>query len=327
MNFKDVYYEEKYGKLCEITDSGTLEIFTTSSPHGTIRNMFIKKTLPIELDSSGTFFDITTPYGYGGPIITDITDSKELLIKDYEKQFTHYCKENNIITEFVRFHPLLRNHEDFEHFYHPQMIRHTVVTEVNPESDPYETQFSKSVKKKIRRALNHDLTVEIVETPKDLSVFKDIYYDTMDRNSAEEYYYFDDAYFDYLTDHLQAYLINVSIYSEGVCIASGLYFVYGEILQIHLSGTRQDYLHLSPAYLLRYHAILWARDHNIRFVHHGGGTDNTPENPLLSFKKKFSKSDLLSFYIGTRVYDEEKYHELVLKTNTQNTQFFPKYRG
>lgn len=148
MSFKDIYYEPSYGKLCEITDHGTMEVFLTDSSHGTIRNMFIKKSLPKELDPTGSYFDISTPYGYGGPIILSLTGDKDQLIKDYEAQFTAYCKANHILCEFVRFHPLLENHADFKAFYHPEKIRQTVVTEIDAQTDPYETQFSKSARKK-----------------------------------------------------------------------------------------------------------------------------------------------------------------------------------
>ena len=59
--------------------------------------------------------DIVTPYGYGGPIaIADSENDRKQLIDKYYKEFAQCCVDNNIVSEFVRFHPIINNVEGFD---------------------------------------------------------------------------------------------------------------------------------------------------------------------------------------------------------------------
>lgn len=327
MNFKDIYYEPVYGKLSEITDKGTLEIYDHSTERGTIRHMFIKRSLPVEIDPDQNYSDIISPYGYGGPLILEVNGNVEDLVAEFNDSFTRYCRDNKIISEFVRFHPILQNQKGFEKMYETIYMRNTVATYLDHVEDPFTQQFSKGTRKNIRKAIDAGVVTSVTENPQDLSTFVEIYYNTMDRNQANDYYYFPEKYFSFLEEEMSQYLINVNAYYDEVCIASGIYFAYDEIMQIHLSGTRREYLHLSPAYLLRHEAIKWAKEKGIKVVHHGGGTTNDPKDTLLAFKKQFSKDDLLDFYIGKKIYNQEVYDEMVPKSGKASSDFFPAYRG
>ena len=114
---KDIYFDENYGKLYENVEKGEAVVFKCKTENGEIVNQFIKREIPIKVDGI-TYYDIVTPYGYGGPYIVECID-KDKLLKDYEKQFTDYCIDNNIVAEFVRFHPLFNNALDFDSIYHP----------------------------------------------------------------------------------------------------------------------------------------------------------------------------------------------------------------
>ena len=69
----DIYFKEGYGKLCEYVDEGICEIFECKTDNGFIKNMFIKRPVPWILDGI-QYYDIVTPYGYGGPIIYEARD-------------------------------------------------------------------------------------------------------------------------------------------------------------------------------------------------------------------------------------------------------------
>ena len=62
------------------------------------------------------YFDISSAYGYGGPLFefSDQCNNIGILEKEFFSVFSDYCKTNNIITQFDRFHPLLKNHLFFE---------------------------------------------------------------------------------------------------------------------------------------------------------------------------------------------------------------------
>lgn len=322
---KDIYFEKKYGQLCERIDGGRAYEYEYEDENGKIRNIFIKREIDQAIDGK-KYFDITTPYGYGGPIIEELKGDKKTLVENYYEDFKNYCKDNDIVSEFVRFHPLIANVKDFKDIYETVYLRKTVATNLKDSDDPVQEEFHKSTRKNIRRTLRQGVDYEIIENPVNLDVFKSIYFDTMDRNDAEDFYYFDDEYFDYILENLKDRVINVNVYYEGKCIASGLYFVYGPYIHTHLSGTLSEYLNLSPAYILRYALTVWGKEHGKDYIHHGGGTSNDPEDSLFKFKTRFTKDSFFDFHIGKNIYNQEIYNKLVAATGGEDNDFFPQYR-
>ena len=222
----DIYFETDYGRLYEKSEGGTCEVFSHHSPIGNIRHMFIKRKVPIRIDDT-TYYDLITPYEYGGPVILDCgVGEKEELVKEFEIAFGHYCRENNIVSEFVRFHPLVENAMDFHGCYQVAHSRNTVGTNLRDYEDPFMDEFSKSARRSIRRALRAGVDFRVIEGPDDLGDFKEIYYSTMDRNKAPDFYYFGDDYFKACLQLFRKNIVLVEANYQGKTIASGLYFVY-----------------------------------------------------------------------------------------------------
>lgn len=252
---------------------------------------------------------------------------KNHLIEEYYNSFSQYCKQNKIVSEFVRFHPIIGNSKDFEKIYDITNIRKTLGTDLKTFDNPVENEFSKSCRKNIRRALNKGVTFEIIEKPRDIGDFKKIYYSTMNRNNATDYYYFDEEYFNRLLLYFPDNILIVKANYEGKTIAQGLYFVYGKYIHIHLSGTLSEYLKLSPAYILRYAVTLWGKENGYQMIHHGGGRTNNPEDSLFKFKKQFAKNTEFEFYVGKKIWDEKIYDKLCEKADIdKETDYFPAYR-
>ena len=142
------------------------------------------------------YYDLVTPYGYGGPVILGCHEGhKRDLIDGFASSFREYCKANNVVSEFVRFHPIINNADDFGSLYRIEHIRNTVGTNLKDFGNPFDEEFSKSARQCIRRALRAGVECRIVENPENLDGFKKIYYATMERNVADAYYFFDDDYF------------------------------------------------------------------------------------------------------------------------------------
>ena len=57
----------------------------------------------------GSFFDITTPYGYGGFLLEGNTS--ESALKELYERYTEFAKNEKVVSEFVRYHPQLKNAE------------------------------------------------------------------------------------------------------------------------------------------------------------------------------------------------------------------------
>lgn len=323
---EDIYFDERYGKLYEKSENGQNIVFKLETNDGKITNQFLKRKIPIKI-SEKEYYDIVTPYGYGGPIINLCNGNKKQLLIDYEKSFKEFCINNNIVSEFVRFHPIISNAMDFKDIYNSECIRKTLGTNLKEYEDPVSQEFSKSCRKNIRQALNKGITFKITENPDNISNFKEIYYSTMDRNAASEYYYFDNEYFSNLLKYFGEHLLMAEAIFEDKPIAAGLYFIYNKMIHIHLSGTLSEYLYLSPAYILRYAVTLWGKSNGYDLIHHGGGRSNSPDDSLYKFKKSFAKNTEFDFYIGKKVWNEDIFNKLCkLKDVDENEDFFPPYR-
>ncbi|MEG8980160.1 GNAT family N-acetyltransferase [Priestia megaterium] len=324
----DVYFDDNYGKLYEKVENGKAEIFNFSCKFGIIKNQFIKREIPININNE-IYYDIVTPYGYGGPVIIECEENKknELLL-EYTKAFSHYCEENNIVSEFIRFHPIIKNAEDFTSVYDVNCIRKTLGTNLKDFEDPVQMEFSKSRRKNIRKALNEGVSFEIIEKPSNIREFKKIYYSTMDRNNATDYYYFDDEYFDKTLSLFRDNIIIVSAIYDGETIAQGFYFVFDKMIHAHLSGTLSEYLYLSPAYILKYATALWGKEKGYELIHYGGGKTSSEEDPLYKFKKSFAKNTYFNFSIGKKIWNKKVFSMLCENVGVdEDSEVFPAYRN
>ena len=323
----DIYFEPNYGKLYEKIEDGVSTLYEFKGKHGKIHHLFIKRKIDMAVDDT-FWYDLTTPYGYGGPIIVECEEGKEgLLLEEFNKSFGQYCIDNNIVSEFIRFHPLYNNAANFETMYNVSYIRNTIGTNLADFEDPFQAEFSKSCRKNVRRALRDGITYRITEKPSNINNFKEIYYSTMDRNDASDFYYFDDEYFDNCLSLIGDNLLLVEAIYEDKTIAMGFYFIYNKNIHIHLSGTLSEYLHLSPAYVLRYAVTNWGKENGYETIHHGGGRSNSEEDSLYKFKKQFGANTEFKFHVGKKIWNKDIYEKLCkMKNINEEDDFFPLYR-
>lgn len=323
---KDLYFEPNYGKLNEEIEEGKSTVFEFDGKYGKVYHMFIKREIEQKVDGN-TWYDLITPYGYGGPIILECQENKEeFLIEEFNREFEKYCLNNSIVSEFIRFHPMYDNARDFEKMYDVSYIRNTIATDLEASDDPFQSEFSKSCRKNVRRALRDGISYRISESPDDINNFKEIYYSTMDRNEANDYYYFENEYFDKCLELLKDKIILVEASFEEKTIAMGFYFVYHKNIHIHLSGTLSQYLKLSPAYILRYAVTEWGKENGYKYIHHGGGRSNSEDDSLYKFKKQFGNTEF-KFHIGKKIWNEEVYDKLSSAVDgDKDSDFFPLYR-
>lgn len=326
---QDIYFEPKYGKLYEKMENGESKFYEFSNEYGSITSLFIKRKIPISLASGETYFDITTPYGYGGPMIQEVVKGKKQeLVESFSEDFSKYCLENNIVSEFVRFHPVFENENFFKELYEVEYLRKTIGTNLEIYDDPFQEEFSKSARKNVRRSLRKGVSYEINEKPDSIDEFLDIYYSTMDRNEADNYYYFSEEYFKSCLELFPENILIVKALFEEETIAMGFYFVYKNFIHTHLSGTLSEHLKLSPAYVLRYALVEWGKENGYHLIHHGGATTNDENDGLLHFKKGFGQHTEFDFSVGRKIWNKDVYDKLCAEVNAdKNSDFFPAYRS
>lgn len=324
----DIYFETAYGQLYEKIENGKCEVFCYKGKEGEVRHLYIKKEIPFRL-AGETYYDLVTPYGYGGPLIIEVGEAgKAHLVEAFQQAFQQYCLEQHIICEFIRFHPVLMNAEDFCGCYELTLQRYTTGTNLKDYKNPIQAEYSKSKQKSIQKALNAGVKYRLIQNPESLENFKEIYERTMNRKEAEAVYYFDDAYFNQLLRDLGDHVLIVEVVYEGQIIGMSLNFVYGKMMHIHLSGMLFEYRHLSPAFVMRYALALWGKENGIDLIHEGGGKGKSLDDPLYLLKKQFGKNTDFNYYVSRKIWDPQIYKMLCDAQGVEESSLiFPAYRN
>lgn|SRR5699024_5023228 len=322
----DIYFTKEYAKVNELIENGEAKFFEIKSKNGHITHSAIKREIQTKIGGE-KYYDLITPYGYGGPIIHDYSN-KQQLIKEFNECFGIYCNNNNIVSEFVRFHPVFQNYQEMKDVYDVTYMRQTVGTDFKKFEDTFQNEFSRTARTKVRKRLRDDrFSFHIDRGFENVEDFVDIYNQTMDRHNASHFYYFNKEYFYALKDKLQKNVLTISVKFEDEIIAMGLYFLSGNVIHDHLNGTNPDFLEYSPAYLLKYASMKWGVENGYSLIHYGGGVSNTEDDPVLHFKKRFSKHTEFEFHIGKKIWNNEVYERLCESRGVDvNGSFFPAYR-
>lgn len=317
-------FNKKYGKLFESHEQAKVETFYFENKNGKMVNVFLKREIPHELGSDA-LYDIFTPYGFGGPVVLEASD-KEKLIKEYQEAFSDYCCKENIISEFIRFHPIGNDDVrkafdgDVEHV-GPQVIRDL--------SKALNENISKRILKQYRANSRKGMTVVYDQTGKYVDEFLEIYYATMNRNNAEDYYYFDRDFFYTLNEEMKGHYTYTYILLDGVVISGGLILFDDDYAYGFLGGTKESYYNFSPNLNLLIEEIKWLNEKKISYYLLGGG--HKGEDGIYHFKKKFAKDSHYQYYVGKKIYNSQIYKALTKErfkdhSDLSNSSFFPAYR-
>ena len=169
----------------------------------------------------------------------------------------------------------------------------------------------------------------------DMALFKDfmqIYNATMDKDNAEEYYYFSEEFYKSIHEDLDGHYEMFYATYEGKIIAMSIMLFANKQMHYHLSGSVLEYRNLAPSNLLLYKAALWGCEHGYKTFHLGGGVGSGEDN-LYKFKAAFNRESDYQFSIAKMIFDHEKYDVLVAERAVHDTEFnkesnfFPIYRS
>ncbi|WP_434304814.1 lipid II:glycine glycyltransferase FemX [Clostridium botulinum] len=320
-NIQDIYYTSEYYKLYELNGDGKGKLFVYYDSCGNIAMYPFMLNEINGYNLNDKYYDIETAYGYGGPI-SNCLDAK--FIKVFEKCFIDYCKQNNIIAEFIRFHPLIKNERLFNSNIEVLHNRTTVQLRLTKEIEKIWDEDIKSKNRNmIRKAEKSGLQVE---ENKDFETFKKIYNSTMNKVDADDYYYFNNSYYEAIEKNNNYILLNVK--KGNLVMASAIFIGYEEYFHYHLAGSLKEYLKFAPNNLLIWEAIKYAHRKGYKKMHFGGGLTNSKDDTLFKFKSSFSKNTA-DFYIGKRIHNKEVYDYLISeweKNNNKKAKMLLQYR-
>src|SRR5699024_10945312 len=277
--------------------------------------------LPLMLRSikGQSYFDATSAYGYGGPWLEGQPD-----LVAFRRFFDDWARDNQIISSFIRFHPLLNNAEEFSGVLPVTRIGQTAAWNLQ-DSEDLVGGMSKNHRKSWRRAVRAGVEARVTHNPEQVSGFRDLYEVTMGRLRAERSYWLPAKYWESLKDGLgKASILVEAIYQDRV-VAAVWCLVSDEYLHFHLSGTTEEGRRLGGAFICRVAAAEWAREAGKSKAHFGGGVGGTGSS-LLDWKRRFDESAPLNDYcVANVVHDREMFAELA--EGYPRDGFFPPWRN
>lgn len=320
----DVYYLSSYVKAFQIHGDGEPQLFYYNENGLRGIYVYMKRNTAIE-----GIYDSITPYGYGG-FLLEGDDSNENMNALWNA-YVDKMKSENIVDNFVRYHPVLANAVPMKTCSDVIDLGKTVSMDLTSEEVIWKNIHSKN-RNMIRKAEKNGI---VIKHGQGLELFDDfikIYNATMDKDNAEPYYYFKPEFYKSIHEDLKDNYEMFWAEYDGKIIAMSIMIFANGRLNYHLSGSDLQYRNLAPSNLLLYKAAMWGMEKGMKTFHLGGGVGSGEDN-LYKFKIAFNRFSDCQFSIAKHIFDNEKYDELVAERASRDagfdkeSKFFPLYRS
>lgn len=329
----DVYYRRGYVEAFRLHGDGepVLIEYCSDSCRGIcvmMKRDVADDPLFAGLVPEATYYDMVTPYGYGGFIFD--TDPETTEIERIGSELWETLARQGVVAAFFRFHPILGNSLNSRDLLDVVDLGHTIGIDLSSAEVIWENIISKN-RNMIRKAEKSGVEIRHGKGMELLDVFRNIYDETMRHDNAEEYYFFGREFYESLDRDLHDnYEIFYAVY-EGEIIAMSIMLFGGSQMHYHLSGSRYEYRRLAPSNLLLYKAALWGSEQGFRTFHLGGGVGSGEDN-LYKFKAAFNRNSDYRFSIGKKIINPEAYDRLcalrgLSEEDRKSIAFFPAYRA
>lgn len=271
-------------------------------------------------------YDITSPYGYGGPLALTGVDRGDL--HNFYRCFTAYCANNNIISEFIRFHPLLGNHRLLERYVKVERVSPVICIDLGKSEEEIWQGYERNNRKNINKAYREGLEVILEETTAHFNDFISIYHDTLARNGAGRFYFFNGDFYEHIHKELKGNFLYAHTIKDNRVISTELLLYNDNYIHSFLGGTLEQFFNYRPNNILKHEVIKWAKKRGIKYFLLGGGYRGG--DGIYRFKRSFAPDGHLDFYIGKIVHNHEAVSMLENMMESRKPResegYFPVYR-
>ncbi len=319
---QDVYYTYEYNEWNAKQEKGIAKLVHFQNSLGSVIYPFIVRKIDFEF-AGQPVYDITSAYGYGGPLISGDPG----VLEEFGQLFEEYCKRTHIVSEIVRMHPLLENARYLDGYCSLQYIRKTTAVDLAGELSAIQQRYSHMTKRNIKKAYSHHLYCREVEKNEEhTGLFLKLYNETMQRKSAANNYYFSPARLkDQLADTAISKSHLIFVYHGEQVIAAAILFTAERFAHYHLGASDERFLSMRPNNLLFDFMVAFSKGKGCELLHLGGGYQEG--DSLFKYKSSFTNQNNYDYYLGTNIYHDSLYEELTkLNGCTGESGFFPLYR-
>jgi len=269
---------------------------------------------PLPFGSEG--YDMISSWYYGGPL-PSWRDCKA-----FASSWTDAIIEGrinlNVVCEFIRCDPNLKNHVFLSLPFNVQFNRTTVVVNLENSWKDVVKGFSSQNRRNARKAEKSGLEVHIDQSELAWRKFAKIYQKEMIRKNAPSHLRFGNQFFERLSRMNDFTLLVITSEEK---IIGGFISAHGaKIAHHYLSAVQHDQWDKRPNNIL-YTKVLkcfWEKGYKL-FDFQGG------RKGVFRFKMNFSKLRG-EFYVASCIYDRRKFNELTERAGVSIDEYFPPYR-
>lgn len=298
----DIYYRKEFLMFDAVIQKGIVEVFTLIERDKYFFYPYVK--LSFNDPELNHLYDITSSYGYGGPLC-----NCSEFFKLAEKAFLQYANDK-FVTEFVRYHYLYNKELKFAKNCINSNNRTIVVGNIElPANLIFSQEFSSTNRNLFKKLNNENYKFDFTNETKDWEKFVEMYYATMDKVGANGFYYFDKEKILSLKNILYKNIVLAKVHKDDITFASALFFLSGETITYYLSARNLQTGKVPASNFLLSNMALWGASRGFKYFNYGGGLTNSDNDSLFKFKKEFSKNTY-PFTIGKRIHNQGVYQKL-----------------
>ncbi|HWZ34537.1 MAG TPA: GNAT family N-acetyltransferase [Mucilaginibacter sp.] len=317
----DFYHTWHYHTL---DTTGTPLLFIYENDEGFIGLPLIKRSIP-----GSAYYDLTSVYGYTGPISNLAMHCiPESLIAAFKTEFVNFLADGKFVSVFSRLTPFYQQTNILHRFGGLHDNGLTVVMDLSVDDDTRRKGYRNSTLPTLRQAWKMGVVVREEKGPRAVSTFTSIYLENMKHVGASETYMFNEDHFNKLlnTDEYDARVMLV-YHGDNVMAGSIVTFTNG-VMQAYLIGTRNEYRKYSPSKLLVDEICLLGKKMGMKYYNLGGGV-GFKEDSLFTWKAAFSNL-LLPYKTWRYIANPTIYNALLEERGidkNSDIDFFPLYRS
>jgi len=312
----DAYLSRPYLVASAELDAGEAKLLVQESGGSGVAFPLLVRPIP---DEDG-LRDVTSPYGYGGPVGFGAAPPWNAFHAAYER----WCRDNRIVSTFIRFHPLYENQRHAAPSMRVESLAGTVGWRIDPDRDILD-RLHKHHRRSVKQGDRRGLRVAERQVEKDgMARFRALYESTMERVGAGAFYHFPDAYWHSLRTGLGPNLSLAEISDEGgEVLAAALLLRTPPWLHYHLGASTEEGRRVGATAALFVGVARTAQEEGFRVFHLGGGIGGSADS-LLHFKLRFDPGGLRESATGKQIHDVDVYRRLTGMSGTSG--YFPSYR-
>lgn len=271
-----------------------------------------------------THSDVSSPYGYPGPLHWD--ERRPSRYKELHGLFEDFLRRERIVSLFVRLNAFVGVSDKLlAPLGEVRPHGPTVYLDLRNPALSWEC-IDESNRRFIQKGIRKGWTVTI-DRWDTLDEVIAAYYETMERLETSSFYFFPKHYFVSLRETTgPAFHLATCLSPEGEVTGGTFFSEVGGLIQYFLTGSFTRFKDASPSKLMVNALRLWGLEHGHQALHLGGGL-GAERDGLFEFKARLSKS-FTTFHTYRKVLLEDVYADLAAIRGFRDPRdpFFPIYR-